>query len=162
LLLLTLRGVSNVSFVLAAERVLSPRLVASDTCAQEEQANDADMNKRIAVLRANENEPCFLVEHEQAWVVSALKKRERIAIVSPKGVLSSTNHAEGAGRCDRGDKDKNMSPGMTMHVVVHRKPFRHNPTDRVDMQCVAHLANNLRIIPDSRSARPARIWVDFS
>jgi hypothetical protein len=51
-----------VSLLLAAERVLSPRLVSNDTCADAEHASAATTVSKIAVLRTVESETSLKLE----------------------------------------------------------------------------------------------------
>src|ERR1700692_4087996 len=87
-LALTLEGVSRVSFVLAPARALSPRLVRSDTCAEENDNKTMQMTSRVKQkLRAGVKpkiersireaalEPAFSTCCDTKW---------RIALLPPK------------------------------------------------------------------------------
>src|SRR5208283_3543992 len=86
LLLLTLRGVSNVSLALAPERMLSPRLVESATWAEVKQVSTAHTKKRIAIFRTAENESCVSLGPKAVWVASvAVRIKKRISLALSKG-----------------------------------------------------------------------------
>lgn len=152
MLLLTLRGVSSVSFVLAPERVLSPRLVEIATWAEVEQISATDTHRRIAVLKATENRSCVSVEPRPAWGASvAVRQKKRIAI--SKG---SSQLALATGGCVR-----ISSPRLVMHVVVQGKSCACNPPKRVGVQSIAHIALIFRLLRAVGLERRPRCPVDL-